>query len=79
MAAEGLDETWLGRKMDNEMLKELKNKKMVNYAGEGGEYESLVLDCPLFEKKIEILDSKKVMDSKNSGRLIIGKARLTEK
>ena len=50
---------------------------MVN--GEGGEFESLVLDCPLFNKKIELLDTEIVMDSSCSGRLIIHKAKLTDK
>lgn len=27
-----------------------------NVCGEGGEYESIVLDCPLFKKKLEIVD-----------------------
>lgn len=27
----------------------------VNYCGEGGEYETIVVDCPVFKKKIEIL------------------------
>jgi diphthine-ammonia ligase len=80
VAAEGLGEKWLGRKIDLKALKELKriNKKYgINIAGEGGEYESLVLDCPLFKRKIEITDSEKVWDKKtNSGKLLIKDARL---
>lgn len=83
VAAEGLGEKWLGRKIDLKALKELKrlNKKYgINIAGEGGEYESLVVDCPLFQRRIEITDSEKVWDKKtNSGKLVIKDAKLTEK
>lgn len=27
-----------------------------NVCGEGGEYESIVLDCPLFKRRLEIVD-----------------------
>jgi len=58
VAAEGLDSSWLGKDFSNEHLKKLKdsNKKIgLNIAGEGGEYESLVLKAPFFEKKIDIV------------------------
>lgn len=83
VAAEGLGEKWLGKKIDLKALKELKRlhkKYGINIAGEGGEYESLVLDCPLYKKRIEITDSEKVWDGKtNSGKLIIRDAKLSEK
>ena len=78
IAAEGLDESWLGREIDSKFIEEIKTKK-VNYAGEGGEFESLVLDSPLFKKKLSIIRSRKEMDSPHSGRLIIEKAILKEK
>lgn len=62
VAAEGLDESWLGRKVDEESLEELikLNEKFgINIAFEGGEAETLVLDCPIFNKKIKILKSEK--------------------
>lgn len=83
VAAEGLGRSWLGRKIDSKALKELKelNKKHgINIAGEGGEYESLVLDCPLFKKRIEVTDSEEVWDEKTgSGKLIIKDAKLADK
>lgn len=83
VAAEGLGEKWLGRKIDLKALKELKGLKKkygINVAGEGGEYESLVLDCPLFQKRIEITESEKVWDEKtNSGKLLIKDAKLADK
>ncbi|TRZ53801.1 TIGR00289 family protein [bacterium] len=83
VAAEGLGEKWLGRKVDLKALKELKQLKKkygINIAGEGGEYESAVLNCPLFKRRIEITDSEKVWDKKtNSGKLLIKDAKLVKK
>ncbi len=82
IAAEGLSEKWLGRKIDDRFIQEmtvLNQKVGLNVAGEGGEFESLVLDCPLFKKKVEILEAEKKMTSANTGRLIIKKAVLKSK
>jgi ABC transporter with metal-binding/Fe-S-binding domain ATP-binding protein len=59
VAAQGLGEEWLGRRIDEKCIEDLikLNKKYkISINGEGGEYETLVLDCPMFNKKIEILD-----------------------
>jgi predicted ATP pyrophosphatase (TIGR00289 family) len=81
--AEGFDESWLGKKIDKKTLKELKklNEKFsISLVGEGGEYETFVIDGPIFKKRIEILESKKCWDNKTqSGYLRILKARLTDK
>ncbi len=48
--AEGFDESWLGRRIDAdcaEDLKRLREKFGISIMGEGGEYESIVLDSPL--------------------------------
>src|SRR4030042_5974998 len=80
VASEGLDRSWLGRKIDLETVEKLNelNKKFgINIGAEGGEFETLVLDCPLFKKRIEILDSEYAWDNKtNSGYLEIKKAVL---
>ncbi len=81
--AEGLDESWLGRKLDKEVLEELKklNEKFgISLVGEGGEYETFVVDGPIFKKRIEIIESDKVWDEKTqSGYLKIKKAKLVDK
>lgn len=82
IAADGFNSTWLGRKMDKQMISELSalhDKNKINVAGEGGEYESLVLDCPLFKQKIKILESEKKMDSECSGVFVVNKAELVHK
>ncbi len=56
VAAEGLDEKWVGKIIDKKFLQEIKklNEKFkVNPAGEGGEFETYVLDCPLFQGEIK--------------------------
>jgi len=45
---------------------------------EGGEAETLVLDCPLFKKRIKIKEMDKVWD-KDSGHVNIKKAVLVDK
>lgn len=55
--AHPFDRNWLGRKLDRETLSELleiSKRYGINAAGEGGEYETLVLNCPLFIRGLEI-------------------------
>lgn len=55
VAADGLDESWVGKQITMQRLnklRELAKKYRFNIAGEGGEYETLVIDCPLFKHKI---------------------------
>lgn len=62
VAAEGLDESWLGEIITHESLnklKQLNDQYDLNIAFEGGEAESLVIDCPIFKKRLEIVSSKK--------------------
>jgi len=76
VAAEGLDKEWLGKKIDKELLDKLLNIHDISSVGEGGEFESLVLNCPLFKKKIEIIESEKTWDG-SRGELIVKKAKLS--
>lgn len=65
VAADGLDESWLGKVLDNETLddlEELADKYGINVSFEGGGAETLVLDCPLFEQRIVIKDLVKKWD-----------------
>ena len=57
VAAAGLDESWLGRVLDEAALAELQglNERYgVHVLGEGGEFETLVTDGPHMEQPIEI-------------------------
>jgi predicted ATP pyrophosphatase (TIGR00289 family) len=80
-AAQGLDENWLGRKLDEKALQDLiklRERYGVNPSGEGGEYESLVLDAPFFKSRIEVAEAEKTWRG-TSGHYLVKRARLVEK
>ena len=69
--AEGFDESWLGRPIDAETVKDLKRlraKYHISIMGEGGEYESMALYSPLYSKRLRIVSSEREW-SRNSGTL----------
>jgi uncharacterized protein (TIGR00290 family) len=54
---------WLGQRIDLNFIKhldELKEIKDITPCGEAGEYHTLVIDGPLFKKRMEILKTRKV-------------------
>jgi diphthine-ammonia ligase len=54
-----LTKDWLGKKVDLKFIEEIKilsEKYKINPAGEGGEYESFVLNCPLFTHRLNVSD-----------------------
>ncbi len=56
-AAYGLDESWLGRTIDEEALEELEDLNEeygVHILGEGGEFETLVVDAPHMDQRIDL-------------------------
>jgi ABC transporter with metal-binding/Fe-S-binding domain ATP-binding protein len=81
VAAEGLGPEWLGREIDQETIEELSSLHNTCYvctAGEGGEFETLVVDAPNFEKKIEIKKAEKSWDGQ-AGIYKVLSAELVEK
>jgi len=79
--AYGLGWRWLGKRIDQAALQELieLNRTLgISVVGEGGEYETLVLDAPYFRRKIKVLDAEVVWNGQ-SGYLKIGRAELVEK
>jgi len=79
--AYGFDQSWLGRKIDAttvDDLIELNKKYGISLVGEGGEYETLVLNAPIFKKQIKILQKEKIWENQ-SGYLLIKKAELVDK
>jgi ABC transporter with metal-binding/Fe-S-binding domain ATP-binding protein len=76
-----LDEKWLGKQIDAQIIGRLvdfQKKYGLSPSGEGGEIETTVLDAPLFKKKIEILNFS-VEAKGNSGLFRINQARLVSK
>jgi len=51
--AEGLDKSWIGTQIEKVTLQKLK-KLMIHTAGEGGEYETLVINGPNFKEKLKL-------------------------
>ncbi len=80
-AAQGFDSSWLGRELDEKALGdlvELNKKYGVNPAGEGGEFETLVLDAPYFKNKIEVVEAERIWRG-TSGYYLIKRAKVVGK
>lgn len=76
-----LDESWLGRELDNAMLEKLvrlREEHGISVSGEGGEMETTVLDAPFFKKRIEVLEVVKEYRN-NAGVYRIKRAGLVGK
>jgi diphthine-ammonia ligase len=81
VSAEGLDESWLGKKIDETLLEDLislHQKYGIHMAFEGGEAETLVVDCPLFKKRINIQETEKIWQG-DSGFINVKRAVLQDK
>jgi len=79
VAADGLDESWLGRPIANDDIDKLVeiNKKIgIHIAFEGGEAESLMIEGSIFKKKIVITKAEITMENDIIGIYKIEKAEL---
>ncbi len=57
VAADGLDNSYLNRKLDKKCLEDLKKvreKHRISLVGEGGEIETFVISAPNFKKRINL-------------------------
>lgn len=57
----------------------LKERFDFHVCGEGGEYETLVLDCPMFSKRLELVEFEIVENGDGVGQLLIKKCRAVKK
>jgi asparagine synthase (glutamine-hydrolysing) len=81
IAADGLDRSWLGKQITHSDIVRLArlNKKIgLNVAGEGGEFESLVIDMPMFTRKLKVT-GRPVMENTCTGVFEIEKVVLEAK
>ena len=81
VAAKGLDESWLGRELTKQewsKLERLSKIHGIHLTGEGGEYETFVLDAPHFSKTIEI-EKSRIEWQGDRGRMVIEEASLRDK
>ncbi len=75
-----LDETWLGKTIDVEMVDKLvalQTKYKLNPAGEGGELETFVTYTPLFKKRL-VVKKAKVEYGNYAGTYLIDEAELVD-
>lgn len=80
-AADGLDESWLGRRIDPHAIEDLARiaeRNRINISGEGGEFETIVLDGPNFNRRLEIVASEPLWKG-SAGVLRIDAIRSTPK
>lgn len=82
LAAEPLTADLLGRRLDLGLLEELERRsrsvRRLNLAGEGGEYETLVVDAPFFRSRIEP-DRTEEKVTGSTARLVVKSAHLEPK
>lgn len=71
---EGMGADWLGRTLDHQAFEEIEAlaRKGMNASGEGGEYETLVLDSPMHLSPLGVEDVS-VVFRRDSGHLRIGR------
>ena len=70
VAAEPFDKKWIGRRINEKFIFDIKilsEKNKINPAGEGGEFESLIVNCPLFKEKLKF-EIEDVIGERNSWR-----------
>jgi len=69
--AGGLDESWLGREIDAKFVADVRvlhEKFKIHPAGEGGEFETFVLNCPLFSRELVVV-GREVNGEDNSWKM----------
>jgi len=72
---------WLGRRLDASALRDLRGyagKYGTSLTGEGGEYETLVLDAPFFSHRV-VIEEREACWQNYRGVLSVKRARLEEK
>ena len=82
LAAEPLTPELLGRRLDLGLVDELERRsrevRRVNVAGEGGEFETLVVDAPFFDSRIDLEEVERTVTG-STARLRVTRSRLVAK
>jgi len=79
--AYGFKKDWLGREIDEGAIGDLltlNQKHGISVVGEGGEYETLVIDAPFFTRRIDLVETEKVWENQG-GCLHVKRARLVDR
>ena len=81
-AAEGLNVRWLGKILDKTSFEELKHLSQIygfHIGGDGSAFDTFVVDCPLFNRRIEFGSVDKCMENAFSGYIVASSPILIEK
>ena len=81
VASEGLP-SWLGKRITKESIAKLEADSIkygFHVGGEGGYYDSFVVDSPMFNKSVIIENSETVWEDKYSGHIVITQLKLEPK
>lgn len=81
VSADGFDASWLGRPWNTETVEDLLRlhaTRGIHPCGEGGEFETLVLDAPFFAKGIEVLEATPIWRG-SAGVWRVDRAQLVNK
>jgi len=62
---ECLGSEWLGRHLDKNFVRKIKQLGTVDLCGENGEYHTFVYDGPLFKKPVVFAAGKKILENKH--------------
>ena len=77
----GSRKSWIGKELDMNIIQkmeELEKQEKINSSGELGAYHTFVLDCPLYKKRINVLDSEVFWEG-SKGYFVIRNAELQPK
>lgn len=77
----GSRKSWIGKELDMNIIQkmeELEKQEKINSSGELGAYHTFVLDCPLYKKRINVLDSEVFWEG-SKGYFVIRNAELQTK
>jgi len=56
-----LGKEWIGRRLDKSFIRDLKRLKNIDICGENGEFHTFVVDGPIFKKRIQLMNTRKVL------------------
>lgn len=71
-----LDSSWLNRKIT---LTDINTLRKLNVKGDQSDFETLVLDGPMFKQKLEIVRSEIIKEDKYDHKLLIEHTRIKDK
>lgn len=81
-ASDGFGKEWLGRRIDADLLKQLKVRALqfgFHVGGEGGYYDTFVCDGPIFKQRIRFSGLKPMMENNYAGHLLVEDVAIANK